>query len=72
MDAQLNLNGDQYSDGVRERIISDASGGSYDQTIKRHRNTCPGTVGKRQAAKLVEDGSQDFVGLCFFLRTATS
>lgn len=61
MDTQLNLNTDQYSDGIRKRIVSDASGGSYDNTLKRHRDTCSGIVGKRQAMKLVEDSAQDFV-----------
>ena len=61
LDAGLNLNNDQYSDGVRKRVVTDAVDRSYDGVIKRHRENCPGIVGKHQAIKLVEDTSQDFV-----------
>ncbi len=61
LDAELNLNDDQYSDGVRKRVATDAADRSYDNVIKRHRENCPGIVGKHQAIKLVEDTSQDFV-----------
>ena len=62
VDAQLNLNNDQYSDGVRKRVVTDAIDRSYDNVVKRHRENCPGIVGKPQAIKLVEDTAQDFVG----------
>ena len=61
LDAELNLNDDQYSDGVRKRVVTDAIDRSYDGVVKRHRENCPGIVGKHQTIKLVEDTSQDFV-----------
>ena len=61
-DAELNLNNDQYSDGVRKLVVTDAIDRSYDSVVKRHRENCPGIVGKHQAIKLVEDTAQDFVG----------
>ncbi|MCW7551174.1 ISKra4 family transposase [Endozoicomonas gorgoniicola] len=61
LDAGLNLNNDQYSDGVRKRVITDAIDRSYDNVVKRHRENCPGIVGKYQTIKLVEGTAQDFV-----------
>lgn len=60
LDAELRLNADQYSDGVRKRIVSDVIDRSYDRAIHHHRETCAGLVGKRQAMQLTEDMSQDF------------
>ena len=60
LDARLGLNADQYSDGVRKRIIADVIDRSYDRAVLRHRETCTGSVGKRQAMKLAEDASRDF------------
>ena len=37
LDAELNLNNDQYSDGVRKRVATDAIDRSYDNVVKRHR-----------------------------------
>ena len=42
-------------------MVTDAIDRSYDSVIKRHRENCPGIVGKHQAIKLVEDTAQDFV-----------
>ena len=61
LDAGLNLNNDQYSEGVRQRVVTDAIDRSYDNVVKRHRENCPGIVGKHQAIKLVGDTAQDFV-----------
>ena len=61
LDAALNLHGDQYSDGIRKRIVTDAIDRSYDSVVKRHSENCPGIVGKRQAINLAEDTAQDFV-----------
>ncbi|WP_257266867.1 ISKra4 family transposase [Endozoicomonas sp. ONNA2] len=61
LDGELNLNDDQYSDGVRKRVVTDAIDRSYDSVVKRHRENCPGIVGKHQTIKLVEDTAQDFV-----------
>lgn len=70
LDAELNLNDDQYSDGVRKRVASDAIDRSYDRVVKRHRESCSGIVGKHQAIKLVEDTAQDFVE--FYEQRATA
>ncbi len=61
LDAQLSLNADQYSDGVRKRIVRETIDRSYDRAVQHHRETCAGLVGKRQSMRLVEDMSQDFV-----------
>lgn len=69
LDAELNLNDDQYSDGVRKLVVTDAIDRSYDSVVKRHRENCPGIVGKHQAIKLAKDTAQDFVG--FYDQRAT-
>ena len=51
LDAQLNLHVDQYSDGVRRRIVGDVIDRSYDQAIEHHKENCSGLIGKRQAIK---------------------
>ena len=61
MDASLNLYSDQYTDGIRERIVQDVIDRSYDRAIEQHRKTCSGIVGKRQAMQLAESASCDFV-----------
>ena len=61
LDAKLNLYADQYTDGMRNRIVHDVIDRSYDRSIERHRNTCTGIIGKRQAMKLADDTSGDFV-----------
>ena len=59
-DAELSLNADQYSDGIRRRIVTDVIDRSYDRAVHNHRENCPGLVGKRQAIKLAEEASRDF------------
>ena len=61
LDAELNLYADQYTDGMRQRIVHDVIDRSYDRAIERHRKTCTGIVGKRQAMQLTESSSVDFV-----------
>ena len=60
LDAELSLNADQYTDGVRKRIVSDVIDRSYYRAVQHHRENCSGLVGKRQAMQLAEDMSQDF------------
>lgn len=60
LDAELSLNADQYTDGVRKRIVGDVIDRSYDRAVQHHRKNCSGLVGKRQAMQLAEDMSQDF------------
>ena len=62
LDAQLNLHVDQYSDGVRRRIVGDVIDRSYDQAIEHHKENCSGLIGKRQAIKLTKQVASDFVG----------
>ena len=62
LDAQLNLHVDQYSDGVRRRIVGDVIDRSYDRAIEHHKENCAGLIGKRQAIKLTEQVASDFVG----------
>ena len=59
LDAKLSLNDDQYSDGVRKLVVTDAIDRSYDSVVKRHCKNYPGIVAKHQAIKLVEDTAQD-------------
>ena len=61
VDASLNLYSDQYTDGIRGRIVQDLTDRSYDRAIEQHRKTCSGLVGKRQAMPLAESASCDFV-----------
>ena len=61
LDASLNLYSDQYTDGVRKRIVHDVIDRSYDRAVERHRQTCASVVGKRQAMQLTEDVARDFV-----------
>lgn len=62
LDAKLNLYADQYTDGMRQSIVHDVIDRSYDRAIERHRKTCTGIIGKRQAMQLTESSSVDFVG----------
>ena len=61
LDAELNLYADQYTDGMRQRIVHDVIDRSYNRAIERHRKTCTGIIGKRQAMQLTESSSVDFV-----------
>lgn len=61
LDAKLNLYADQYTDGIRERIVQDVIDRSYDRAIEQHRKNCSGIVGKRQAMQLAQSASCDFV-----------
>ena len=70
LDAQLNLHVDQYSDGVRRRIVGDVIDRSYDQAIEHHKENCSGLIGKRQAIKLTKQVASDFVG--FYERRTVS
>ncbi len=60
LDGQLNLSGDQYSDGIRQRIAVEAIKGSFDNAIESIDKTTGGHVPKRQSLQLVQDVAQDF------------
>jgi hypothetical protein len=60
LDSQLNLSGDQYSDGIRHRVALEAVRGSFDNAIEAIGETTAGHVAKRQSLELVKDVAQDF------------
>jgi hypothetical protein len=60
LDQALNLLKDQYSSGLRKRLISEAIKGSFDASVQAIKSTTGGHVPKRQALMLVDDASQDF------------
>ena len=60
LDHALNLPKDQYSFGLRKRLVSEAIKGSFDQSVRCVKTTTGGDVPKRQSLMLVEDVAQDF------------
>lgn len=62
LDAQLNLAGDSYSDGLRRQVALEALKGSYDNVIESIDNTTAGHIPKRQSMNVAQDVSQDFEG----------
>jgi hypothetical protein len=60
LDSQLNLSGDQYSDGIRHRVALEAVRGSFDNAIEAIGVTTAGHVAKRQSLERVKDVAQDF------------
>ena len=60
LDHALNLPKDQYSFGLRKRLVSEAIKGSFDEYVRCVKTTTGGDVPKRQSLMLVEDVAQDF------------
>lgn len=60
LDHALNLPKDQYSFGLRKRLMAEAIKGSFDASVQCIKITTGGHVPKRQALMLVEDMAQDF------------
>jgi hypothetical protein len=60
LDNRLNLPPDSYSDGLRQRLASQASLTSYDNAVDLVRSNCAGAIPKRQALKVMADMAQDF------------
>jgi hypothetical protein len=60
LDASLNLSQDQYSFGLRKRLVTEAIKSSFDESIESIKTTTGGHVPNRQALMLVDDISQDF------------
>jgi len=60
LDAELNLPGDQYSDGIRHRLTKEAVRGSFDNAIEAIDETTGGHIPKRQSLNVVRDVAQDF------------
>lgn len=46
---------------MRQRIVHDVIDRSYDRAVERHRKTCTGVIGKRQAMQLAKSAAGDFV-----------
>ena len=46
---------------MRQRIVHDVIERSYDGAVERHRKTCTGVIGKRQAMQLAKSAAGDFV-----------
>jgi len=59
-DAQLNLPGDRYSDGLRFRVSKEAIRGSFDDVVEAVKETTGGHVPKKQCLNIVSDVAQDF------------
>jgi hypothetical protein len=59
-DGKLNLATDQYSDGVRQRVASEASKVSFAETSNTIGATTGAKVGKRQCEELTVKVAQDF------------
>lgn len=60
LDQALNLSKDQYSTGLRKRLIGEALKGSFDESVQSIKMTTGGHLPKRQALMVVDDASQDF------------
>lgn len=60
LDAQLNLPGDRYSEGVRLRVVANAVHSAFDVSLKQLDLNTAAHVPKRQALALVQDIAQDF------------
>ena len=60
LDGELNLAGDQYSDGLRKRVAKEAIRGSYDEVVETIRDTTGCSIPKRQSQNVVKDVAQDF------------
>lgn len=59
-DASLNLPADRFSFGVRERVVTEAIRGSYDDAVAAVVATTGALVAKRQAEELVDAAALDF------------
>jgi hypothetical protein len=59
-DGKLNLPIDQYSDGIRQRVASEASKVSFAETSATIGKTTGASVGKRQCEELTVEVAQDF------------
>lgn len=60
MDEELNLPANQYSDGLRYRLVKEAVKGSFDNACETIKQTTGGHIAKRQSLEVVQDVAQDF------------
>lgn len=61
LDGELNLAGDRYSHGLRQRVAEAVSRNSFDAAVESVERTTGGKVPKRQAEEIAVEVSQDFV-----------
>ena len=60
LDAELNLPADKYSHGLREEVVQEVVGGSFDEAVAHLARAGGGQIAKRQAEEVSVDLSQDF------------
>jgi hypothetical protein len=60
LDAQLNLPSDKYSHGLREVLVEEIVGGSFDEAVEHLQRAGGGRMAKRQAEALAVSLSQEF------------
>jgi hypothetical protein len=60
LDAELNLPPDKYSHGLREVVVEEVVGGSFDEAVEHLARADGGQMAKRQAEEVVVHLSQDF------------
>lgn len=60
LDAQLNLPPDKYSHGLREVVVQEVVGGSFDEAVDHLARAGGGQMAKRQAEEVSVHLSQDF------------
>jgi hypothetical protein len=60
LDAELNLPGDKYSHGLRERVAQEVAKNSFDEAVAGVERMTGGKVPKRQAEEIAVEVSQDF------------
>jgi hypothetical protein len=69
LDAALNLPPDKYSHGLREVLVEEVIGGSFDEAVGHLARAGGGQMAKRQAEELAVKLSQDF-DACYEQRQA--
>jgi hypothetical protein len=60
LDAELNLPPDKYSHGLREVMVQEVVGGSFDEAVEHLAHAGGGRMAKRQAEEVAVQLSQDF------------
>jgi hypothetical protein len=60
LDAELNLPPDKYSQGLREVLVEEVVGGSFDEAVDHLVRAGGGQIAKRQAQEVSVHRSQDF------------
>jgi hypothetical protein len=61
LDEQLNIPKDQYSQGIKHRVVYEVIKSSYDECVDALKRTTGGVVPKRQCQNIIKEVAQDFV-----------